>query len=1061
MYKKLTSVFIVTLLLYAFVGGAAQAYAGDKSCAKYRFDCGTETSPVKSGFTRVTEKTGYTPARGYGWLTQPDESFDADHVFIPDHLEQYTVNKPEPGDMQRDGVNSKIKNDLTFRVDLPDGKYFFALTVGSELRSCKKMHIYLDGKAFAEDVTTMTSWGGYATYKTFRRPVQVTGGKAEITVKHKWKTVTPEEETISPEEQTNSVLGIEFIPYVPYEISFADGKWQSPNTDGHLQKGLKGLNNHKWPTAQKSFEKIEKPILRATALAALADLLEVPEKDAHVILEKAVRIADKIIQDAPNSQDACLAGELKRIAECYLRASDFLNMLGYMRAFEQTGFNFPRRMKMAVMWLEQINEEEPLCNRAYLNLGRVHYGYWKEGGSKEDDVQFRKYFDVLKERQPDNRLVQMYGGKEIPWGEEYTEGIEGMPAWAVKQREAMGRLMAVLHWWMNNRQLDNGEMGGGYGDDVEMLRQWHVYLGGADDPTVRLGWRKIAHGVWFSRVIDQTGYSIGASDVQHSAEPMSDSHPALIGLDYGNPVWVERCLLTMQLMRDYWTGINKRGHRHFKSCWFGAKELSNEKKFEVDLPCCGRATRPGLWLGWYQRNPAVVKLFSEWMDAWAEDIMRQEDGKPAGIVPASITFEEDRVGGNSDTWWWDKDLYWSYFKFPGYIDLLYDHLLAVYDWTGDEKYLKPIEAGLDMVLEITRNPPKESPQEGSRAWAVSAMYSRMARTAAKYRLFTGNTKYDEYLKKKGSPYIKFLLTGDKKPLIEGCESAAAGARNNFEFKTTEVLWTDRVSVSQEPMWGMYTGGVDIAYYYPSYVVTWKNSGPHFAALVARADKKSLKVLACNFEDKTKQVQMNVWRLQVGSYQLKAGPDADNDDKMDEVTTSRLFDVTDRGTPVDLSIPARSVQVVEISQRASLPQSASDLVDRPDPAVGDQDLLVGITPDQLDTMKDWIRPDRQVEVKLTDAIPVTIVVHNLGRRGVDHVRVKLVQHRQEELIDVAETEVSLKGLDGLEPSRKAIVFKWNPGKAGDYKLQVVLEPVPSQREITRVNNTFTRAVRVTQ
>ncbi|UCD30002.1 MAG: hypothetical protein JSV03_05875, partial [Planctomycetota bacterium] len=999
--------------------------------------------PVSPGWQQVTEKTVYTADNGYGWLAEADESFDAPAIFIPDHLEEYVSYRPKPGNMERDGVIGK--EDMIFRVDLPDGKYWIAVTIGSELRSRENMSIYLDGEVLAENETTRTSWGGYATYKTFRKPIQIRGGKIEITFKHK--------------AEGNSVLGMELVPYVPYEISFADGRWQSKIPDANLQKGLKALNNNEWEKARELFEKISNIPLKATALAILADFLEVPPDKARAILTEAVQIADKIIQSGPKTREACFAHEFKRVTTCYLKSRHMLNLSGYMRAFEETGFNYARRMKMAMVWLGQINEEEPLYNRACLNLGRLHYWFAREGGSVENQQLADKYFGILKERQPDNRLVRMYTGEEIPWGEEFTVGIEGMPEWAVKQREAMGRLMAVLHWWINNRQLDNGELGGGFGDDVEMLRQWHVYLSGADDATIKRGWKKIAHGVWFSRVIRQLGYAKWVSDVQHSAEPMSDSHPALIGLDYGNPVWIERCLATMRLMRDYWTGINERGHRHFRCMWFGAKELGQDKKWAVDVPCCGRATRPGLWIGWYQRNPAVIKLFREWMDAWAEDIMREEEGKPAGIMPAAVSFQEDKIGGYGKNWY-DPDLYWSYFKYPGYMDLIYDHLLAVYDWTGDEKYLKPIEAALDMAMEIMADPPKESPEEGSRAWAASVLHARMPRTAAKYRLFTGNTKYDEYLKKKGSNYVKFLLTGDKKPLIEGCESAAAQARNNFEFKTTEVLWTDRVSVSQEPMWGMFTGGVDVAYYYPSYAVTWNNTSPHFAALVTRGDKKSLKVLTCNFEEQTRQVQMKMWRLEPGSYELTAGPDANNDDLMDEVNDRRLFDITERGMPITLSIPARSVLVVEVSQPEDSQKCVTELIDRPDLAVGDQDILVGIKKDQSVDLNNYIRPDQEVKVELADVIPITVIVHNIGGRDVELVRVKLLQYQQDKYIDIAQTDISsFKALNDLDPQKKVVEFKWSPGKVGEYKLQVLVLPIPFQSEITRTNDTYTRVVRV--
>jgi len=49
---------------------------------------------------------------------------------------------------------------------------------------------------------------------------------------------------------------------------------------------------------------------------------------------------------------------------------------------------------------------------------------------------------------------------------------KGAPQWAVKQHEAMQRMLKIIYWWVNERQEANGELGGKYGDDVEILRWW-------------------------------------------------------------------------------------------------------------------------------------------------------------------------------------------------------------------------------------------------------------------------------------------------------------------------------------------------------------------------------------------------------------------------------------------------------------------------------------------------------------------------------------------------------------------------------------------------------------
>ncbi len=1006
----------------------------------YRFDCGTPTSLLKVGWMRVTHETVFTPERGYGWLRPADTSFDRSALFVPDWLKP-TVRKKFPLDnMLRDGVFDK--GELTFRVLVPDGEYWLVVSIGDERATRRNMSVIANGVVIADRVTTQTSWGGYATTRTFRQRLKVAGGRLDISFRH--------------DGDGNSVLGIEVVPFVPYPIRFADGKWQTASTDKDLRQGVEALNRRDWRQAQKFFERLRSPLMRAVAFAALANLLDVPEEKAHPLLEQAIKVAEHVLQRTlPNAPDSLLAYELRRVATNYLRARRFMTMLAYEHAVRETGLTFARRLRMAEDWLMQITEDDPLFDRAALNLGRIHYWLWREGGSAEEKALADKWFDALKKRQPFAQLVRLYTGEQKAWGAEYLVGAEGMPEWAVKMREAMGRLLSVLRWWIDHRQLDNGELGGGYGDDVEMLRQWHVFIAGADDATVRRGWLKLAHGVWHSGYIDpERGYAKEASDVQHSAEPIADTHPAMIGLDHGNPVWVERCMKTVRTMRDFWTGINAKGHRHFKSAFIGATEMNTNPPWGVDVPCNGRATRAGLWLGWYNRNPTVVQLFREWMDAWVEDIMREENGKPAGVVPPAVAFETDRIGGYGKNWH-EPNLYWSYFNWPGYTEKIYDHLLAVYDWTGDEKYLKPIEAAMALAMEWKRNPVPDPPM-GSRMWVARALYHGMAEVIGKYRMLTGRTHFDDYLREQGSPYMRFLLTGDKRALIAACESVAKSIRTNFELLTSEVLFTDRVAVTQHPMWSMMTGGASLPYFYPCYFVTWQNTGAHFAALVTHADAQSLKVLACHFEPQPKTVVMRLWRLEPGAYEVRVGIDADGDDGMDAVTERRRLDVTERGEGVAVQLLPRRVQVIEVKKQSALSSPVPAFWDRPDLAVGDQDVRVGNTT----TQEGWLPPWQPRFVRFAHEVPVIVTVYNIGKHSTPPAIVTLWAQQKGQWQPVTKVEVPvLKAPDDLSPSSHTVTLRWRPKQTGEWLLRVTVEPMTPCHEITRRNNAVFFRVRL--
>jgi hypothetical protein len=74
-----------------------------------------------------------------------------------------------------------------------------------------------------------------------------------------------------------------------------------------------------------------------------------------------------------------------------------------------------------------------------------------------------------------------------------------------------------------------------------------------------------------------------------------------------------------------------------------------------DVALNGGAANPGLLPLWYSHNPGVEKLLAEWVRAWIEDAMRTEQGKPAGFVPSSIRFNNERFGGYADNWWQTLD----------------------------------------------------------------------------------------------------------------------------------------------------------------------------------------------------------------------------------------------------------------------------------------------------------------------------------------------------------------------------------------------------------------------
>ena len=445
------------------------------------------------------------------------------------------------------------------------------------------------------------------------------------------------------------------------------------------------------------------------------------EQDTAVIGNFARQLREAIRRDSGN----IATGNQLDIVDKYLKACDYYNGGGWLRTVRSTGMSLLHRLHAAVDLLEQVSAdpEDPLYYRAVYLLGRIHYWLDQEDGDAYQEQQAQKYFRLLLPEFPGNEVLKMYAGERIPHSPELTPSAGGAPLWAAYQQEAMRRMLELIHWWVTVRQAPNGEMGGKYGDDVELLRWWLPAILGADDSTAKAGYKRLADGVWNSGLLER-GFSRRVDDVEHSAELFRDTHPGMFLINYGDPEYVERCMVSMQNFRDVWTGITPHGHRHFKSYYLSATEVLEGPPYGVDIPLNARAALPGLWAAWYNRNPDIMRLFKEWSESWVEDADRTDLGKPRGIIPAAVAFDKDRIGGYSSEWY-DPHLSYSYYKWEslGHVGELYYQLNGMYGITGDPYFLKPVNAVARIMTEAAKEGPGPAAmQKGTADWQRKYYY---------------------------------------------------------------------------------------------------------------------------------------------------------------------------------------------------------------------------------------------------------------------------------------------------------------------------------------------------
>ena len=119
----------------------------------------------------------------------------------------------------------------------------------------------------------------------------------------------------------------------------------------------------------------------------------------------------------------------------------------------------------------------------------------------------------------------------------------------------------------------------------------------------------------------------------------------MIAIDFGNPLWIERAMGSARLMKNLWTGVNSKGHRHFRSDYIGGMNVLNDY-----MPTDGHYTWRGVntidRVYWYSQNQAIKDLLLEWSDAWLEEAMLETEGKPKGLrvtTPMQVKRTLDRA----------------------------------------------------------------------------------------------------------------------------------------------------------------------------------------------------------------------------------------------------------------------------------------------------------------------------------------------------------------------------------------------------------------------------------
>jgi hypothetical protein len=483
--------------------------------------------------------------------------------------------------------------------------------------------------------------------------------------------------------------------------------------------------------------------------------------------------------------------------------------------------------------------------------------------------------------------------KQMPPYPTRFDAIPGVPEWASLAHQAWMQAREVPKWWLDHRMVPTGEIGGVVGDDTDMFGNYAPFPFFERDG---VGGQVLRAGALLAETAEKNnlelGWNIHSTDPLHAYEEGMNHESIMLYWNYGDPVYVERCMIAARGLEKA-TILLPNGHRHFKRGDTGSVDVKNDRSPEGDGGAHCLMVHPALEAAWYNRGPRVVQMLKEYGGGWAA---HQEPGRYA----VSVKVPEDTA---SET---DPNT-----PFPALWAMAGSTSMAIAEITGDAAYVKPY---ID--------------------WVAKGNWTLHVPELIELGMYAPGEADKDVVEKHWQTQL--IVHGGKGAMIEALKADIEELQRFKHMYTTVECFTDRVFLYPlNNVSTAYTGAYSTRnkLNHP-YAVSWDGFGTDYAALVTAATTDRLKVLVCNLSDKPLTGRAKVWRLEHGRYDVTLAPDADGDDRADQPATARPLELA-RGAEIDLALPAKSVQVLEIRQTAKL----DDIYARADLALSPLDTAV--------------------------------------------------------------------------------------------------------------------------
>ncbi len=488
----------------------------------------------------------------------------------------------------------------------------------------------------------------------------------------------------------------------------------------------------------------------------------------------------------------------------------------------------------------------------------------------------------------------------------------GVPLWAYRQVELLGKVKEFANYYIDHRQVEFGDFGGGLSDDTDLTNIFPgiALMGCNPEKIIDSNHRELE--ACFNNGMFTNGICTIQADYLHNYEEGTNCLGQNLILDYGNPRQIERAMANARAVEGL-TGVNAAGNRLFKSFYYNGKKMSTDDPWGATLFYSYLVLQPEESLLEFNGNPVAKKTLMELADGMLAH--RHVDAKGKGTFPSEIRFVDDsEVTSPRNNFAPVADLFWLAWK-----------------TTGDAKYVTPI---------------KDYKFAGITANFVDQLGLRNDKGTREVILHGDPDAYGGHADfadgSNDGEFFKWQLSGNKEFLVDGYTKSIQYYDATSYIYTEGSLWIDRVS-ERLPFLDLQRsrlGGVALVRnaIVPGHVASWKFKAPandqSVAILIPDATPTGFKVIAYNLESTAVTATMTGWNIDPGMWEMTQGIDTKGGDVADQgVTTSSVK--FERTGELELTFPPRATTVITLK----LKTPGTPYWQRPDLGICKEDVVV--------------------------------------------------------------------------------------------------------------------------